>query len=201
VFQLTPATVASWTKRVDEQGHSALVQLPEPVSKFPDMDLTTVPTGAGFWCSWLPFACRSDSRSAAQRFPANVSRASNGARTGRRVALCETWALVAGSLAACCSHGHLLRALPSFADRDPQARGVIHCGRPGGQFRCARQLPEHSFRSIRQRADRSHGRCAQANTPSRQRSGPESRAKLVERALTMNSLDQDTHSICYDVRR
>jgi hypothetical protein len=35
-FQRTPATVAAWTKRVDEQGPSALVQLPEPVCKFPD---------------------------------------------------------------------------------------------------------------------------------------------------------------------
>lgn len=128
VFQLTPATVAAWIKRVDEQGPDALVQLREPVNRFPDfvhyavqqlkilcpalgkrklaetlaraglhlgtttvgrmlkekparpparegeadstdrvvtanrpnhvwhVDLTAVPTGAGFWCSWLPFA-------------------------------------------------------------------------------------------------------------------------------------------------
>ena len=36
VFQLTAATVASWLKRVDEQGPDALVQLREPVNKFPD---------------------------------------------------------------------------------------------------------------------------------------------------------------------
>jgi putative transposase len=33
---LTPATVASWSKRIDEQGPGALVQLPEPVNRFPD---------------------------------------------------------------------------------------------------------------------------------------------------------------------
>ena len=36
VFHLTAATVASWIKRVDEQGPDALVQLREPVNKFPD---------------------------------------------------------------------------------------------------------------------------------------------------------------------
>ena len=128
VFHLTAATVASWLKRVDEQGPDALVQLREPVNKFPDfvryvvqqlkvlcpalgkkklaetlaraglhlgtttvgrmlkdkparppapeaqadstrrvvtakypnhvwhIDFTTVPNGAGFCCSWLPFA-------------------------------------------------------------------------------------------------------------------------------------------------
>jgi len=35
-FLLTAPTVASWMKRVDEQGPDALVQLREPVNKFPD---------------------------------------------------------------------------------------------------------------------------------------------------------------------
>jgi len=35
-FQITAATVASWMKRLDEQGPDALVQLSEPVNKFPD---------------------------------------------------------------------------------------------------------------------------------------------------------------------
>ena len=35
-FLVTPATIASWVKRVDEQGPRALVQLREPVNKFPD---------------------------------------------------------------------------------------------------------------------------------------------------------------------
>ncbi len=35
-FQLTAPTVASWMKRVDEQGPDALVQVREPVNKFPD---------------------------------------------------------------------------------------------------------------------------------------------------------------------
>ena len=35
-FLLTPATIASWVERIDEQGPSALVQLREPVNKFPD---------------------------------------------------------------------------------------------------------------------------------------------------------------------
>ena len=127
-FQVTAATFASWMKRVDEQGPNALVQLREPVNKFPDfvrfvvqqlkvlcptmgkrkmaetlaraglhmgtttvgnilkekpvapppvakeadstqrvvtaqrphhvwhIDLTVVPTGAGMWWAWLPFA-------------------------------------------------------------------------------------------------------------------------------------------------
>ena len=35
-FFLTPATIASWMKRVDEQGPEALLQLREPVNKYPD---------------------------------------------------------------------------------------------------------------------------------------------------------------------
>jgi transposase InsO family protein len=128
VFQVTEATIASWSKRLDEQGPDALLLTSEPVNKFPDfvryvvqrlqtlcprlgkvkiaqilaraglhlgattiarirtarpippttrsvdtkpstrrvtakhpnhvwhVDLTTVPTAAGFWASWLPFA-------------------------------------------------------------------------------------------------------------------------------------------------
>jgi transcriptional regulator with XRE-family HTH domain len=35
-FFVTPATVTSWTKRIDEKGPDALLQLREPVNKFPD---------------------------------------------------------------------------------------------------------------------------------------------------------------------
>jgi hypothetical protein len=35
-FLVTPATIASWVKRIDEQGANALLQLREPVNKFPD---------------------------------------------------------------------------------------------------------------------------------------------------------------------
>jgi len=124
-FLVTPATIASWVKRIDDQGAKALLQLREPVNKFPDfvryivqrlktlspsmgkvkiaetlcraglhlgvttvgrilkeapqsapgnaapcarivtakrpnhvwhVDLTAVPTSAGFWVPWLPFA-------------------------------------------------------------------------------------------------------------------------------------------------
>jgi len=125
-FLVTAATIASWIKRVDEGGSDALVQIREPINKFPDfvryavqrlralcpslgkakiaemlcraglhlgtttvgrilkepprptpaeaaassdrvvtarepnhvwhVDLTTVPTGAGFWAPWVPFA-------------------------------------------------------------------------------------------------------------------------------------------------
>jgi transposase InsO family protein len=124
-FLVTPATIAVWVKRIDENGPDALLQLREPVNKFPDfvryivqrlktlnpsmgkvriaetlcraglhlgvttvgrilkeepqrdpedaapcarivtarcpnhvwhIDLTTVPTAAGFWTPWLPFA-------------------------------------------------------------------------------------------------------------------------------------------------
>ena len=131
-FLITAATVASWMKRLDEEGPDAIVQLPMPVNKFSDftryivqrlktlcptmgkvkiaqtlaraglhlgvttvgrmlkekprptpnfgftdteasdaperivtakypghvwhVDLSLVPTGLGYWCSWLPFA-------------------------------------------------------------------------------------------------------------------------------------------------
>ena len=128
-FLVTPATISSWLRRLDEDGPHALVQLQQPVNRFPDyighlvqklkklcptmgkkkiaetlaraglhmgtttvgrmlkrkprpfppandpevndegrvvtakypghlwhVDLTVVPTGAGLWCSWLPFA-------------------------------------------------------------------------------------------------------------------------------------------------
>jgi len=35
-FLVTPATIASWEKRIDEKGPDALLQLREPVNKFPD---------------------------------------------------------------------------------------------------------------------------------------------------------------------
>jgi len=35
-FLVTPATVTSWMKRIDDQGANALLQLREPVNKFPD---------------------------------------------------------------------------------------------------------------------------------------------------------------------
>lgn len=132
-FLVEPETISAWTKRIDEAGASSLVQLREPVNKFPDfvryivqqlkvlcpslgkvkiaqvlaraglhlcattvgrmlkakpiapkptetpsaqeaadvptrvvsakypnhvwhMDLTTAPTGSGFWTAWLPFS-------------------------------------------------------------------------------------------------------------------------------------------------
>ena len=35
-FLVTPATIASWVKRIDENGLDALLWLREPVNKFPD---------------------------------------------------------------------------------------------------------------------------------------------------------------------
>jgi transposase InsO family protein len=35
-FLVSPETISSWMKRLDEQGPYALVQLPQPVNKFPD---------------------------------------------------------------------------------------------------------------------------------------------------------------------
>jgi len=35
-FQITAATIASWLKRLDEDGPQALVQLRSPVNRFPD---------------------------------------------------------------------------------------------------------------------------------------------------------------------
>lgn len=41
-FLLEPHTIASWLQRVDQEGDNALVQLPEPVNKFPDFVRHTV---------------------------------------------------------------------------------------------------------------------------------------------------------------
>lgn len=35
-FLITPETVAAWSARIEEEGREALVQLPEPVNRFPD---------------------------------------------------------------------------------------------------------------------------------------------------------------------
>ena len=35
-FQVSPLTIASWTTRLDQEGPDALVQLPEPVNRFPE---------------------------------------------------------------------------------------------------------------------------------------------------------------------
>ena len=35
-FLVTPATIAAWLKRIDDKGANALLQLHEPVNKFPD---------------------------------------------------------------------------------------------------------------------------------------------------------------------
>jgi transposase InsO family protein len=36
-MMVAPATVSAWTRRIEEQGPTALVQLPEPVNRFPDV--------------------------------------------------------------------------------------------------------------------------------------------------------------------
>jgi transposase-like protein len=36
IFQVSPLTIASWTTRLDQEGPDALVQLPEPVNRFPE---------------------------------------------------------------------------------------------------------------------------------------------------------------------
>jgi hypothetical protein len=35
-FLVTPATIASWNQRLDEEGLGALVQIREPVNRFPE---------------------------------------------------------------------------------------------------------------------------------------------------------------------
>ena len=37
IFLVTPATTCSWTMRLDEAGPDALVRLPEPVNRFPEL--------------------------------------------------------------------------------------------------------------------------------------------------------------------
>ena len=50
-FHLTAATITSWMHRLDESGPDALVQLPEPVNKFPDFVRYSV--------QWLKSLCPS----------------------------------------------------------------------------------------------------------------------------------------------
>src|SRR5262245_51025783 len=38
IFLVSPPTIASWMGRLDEEGPDALVRLPEPVNRFPDVD-------------------------------------------------------------------------------------------------------------------------------------------------------------------
>ncbi len=49
VFAVTEETIASWLKRVDEEGERALVQLSEPVNKFPAY--------VGYLVRWLKSMC------------------------------------------------------------------------------------------------------------------------------------------------
>lgn len=42
VFLVTGPTIASWTRRLDEEGLDALVQMPSPVNKFPEMVTSVV---------------------------------------------------------------------------------------------------------------------------------------------------------------
>jgi putative transposase len=42
VFLVTGPTIASWTRRLDEEGPDALVQIPSPVNKFPEMVTSVV---------------------------------------------------------------------------------------------------------------------------------------------------------------
>ncbi len=49
VFAVTEETIASWLKRVDEEGERALVQLSEPVNKFPAY--------VGYLIRWLKSMC------------------------------------------------------------------------------------------------------------------------------------------------
>jgi len=36
-FLVTAATIAAWMARLDEQGRAALVQVPEPINRFPQL--------------------------------------------------------------------------------------------------------------------------------------------------------------------
>lgn len=49
VFAVTEETIASWQKRVDEEGEHALVKLSEPINKFPDY--------VGYLVRWLKSMC------------------------------------------------------------------------------------------------------------------------------------------------
>jgi transposase InsO family protein len=49
VFGVTQETITSWLMRVDEEGKRALVQLPEPVNRFPDF--------VGHFVRWLKSIC------------------------------------------------------------------------------------------------------------------------------------------------
>jgi len=52
VFQLTAATIASWCRRLDEEGPKALVRVREPVNRFPDF-VTHIVRLLKLVCPWL----------------------------------------------------------------------------------------------------------------------------------------------------
>ncbi len=49
IFLVTEETIASWLKRIDEEGERSLVQIAEPVNKFPDY--------VGYLVRWLRSVC------------------------------------------------------------------------------------------------------------------------------------------------
>ncbi len=49
VFLITEETIASWLRRIDEEGERGLVQIAEPVNKFPDY--------VGYLVRWLKAMC------------------------------------------------------------------------------------------------------------------------------------------------
>ncbi len=51
IFLVTEETIASWLKRIDEEGERSLVQIAEPVNKFPDY--------VGYLVRWLRCVCPS----------------------------------------------------------------------------------------------------------------------------------------------
>jgi hypothetical protein len=91
VFQVTTATIASWTKRLDEQGPDALLRLPVPVNKFPEFVTYRRSVRASarsrshrFWhalaCTWVSArsaACAANSPHPGQRQPPRPCRPPN----------------------------------------------------------------------------------------------------------------------------
>jgi len=63
-FNLTAATISSWMRRLDESGPEALVQLQEPVNKFPDFVRYSVQRLKSLCPTGLRLLCRSAGRSA-----------------------------------------------------------------------------------------------------------------------------------------
>jgi hypothetical protein len=127
-FLVTPATISSWVKRVDEQGPNSLVEHREPVNKFPDFVRYAVQRLKAV-CPGSTFLFPRSPDSAARQQPAQRARVLICQRTARLLTL------------ECQANGQLYRPLGR----------CIPPPRAGGEIRWANtpRMPNSLHASVR----------------------------------------------------